>query len=234
VSGTAGVHPAADPVVCPDECLSFTAAGAVGPSKADLETFGLTVREALDGDGLGFSSEDAFVEALETWTNESVECVFANTYVPVFVSYDAPLAERAQLEILGAWSDRLGGSTLVIGSGFFGDSASAEAHIARTAEAIVGCTGYQVADERQNLIDVTVIPAPELSGLDPSVSSVGWVEQSVNAQFYAYELQRAEVVVRVSVWTNGPLTQEESEDLVTVVSKRLEAQAVLRNPLLAE
>ncbi|MBO9627607.1 MAG: hypothetical protein J7484_14700 [Microbacterium sp.] len=226
-TGAPGAQFAAEPVVCPGVCLTNTGAHFAALTVATTGRFGMSEQSMTDGDVPAFTSETAFNDALASWSGNNRQCVFVNTWVPVFVSYDGALSERATVDLLGQWSDADALSTVTVGTAVFPDSAAAEAHIGRTADAIAGCDFYQVGDPEGGQVDVEVNPAPAVANLHPTIAAVGWIESGPYDRYYVTELQRGEIVVRVTVQTYGGLTQPDAQLLTGMVANRFAEEPLL-------
>jgi hypothetical protein len=83
----------------------------------------------------------------------------------------------------------------------FPDSAAAAEHMLALEAAVAGCPVYR--------LDSGWAPAVDPAGafeLPPEVAGYGWVESSGGAHFFAADLQRGNLVTRVTMWSDlgGP------------------------------
>ena len=72
-----------------------------------------------------------------------------------------------------------------------------------------GCEGYEIGDAQTYwTADVSLAPALDLP---ETVAAAGWVEESPFGRYYVWDLQRANIVVRTTVFTDGLITQEQAD-----------------------
>ena len=81
----------------------------------------------------------------------------------------------------------------------FDETALATAYLAELETAVAGCSSVSFPDQGWS---GTVTATPALD-LPPSVASYGWAEGNDFGRYYAVELQRGNLIVRLSLWTDA-------------------------------
>jgi hypothetical protein len=209
VTGEPGPTVAADPTVCPNECFTV--------DDFDLTVLGEDAVAALGTPDLppewddfrNSTAQKEFLYSASSWESTEGapdECFPITVYSPIA----APLDGRANSadDPVGFTQGRLSVdqySSLYESPRLFTDSASAEAHLAEFATLVAGCTSYEIGDGASYwTADVTPMPALDLPS---SVAAVGWVEDSPFGRFYGADLQRGNLVLRVTLYTDGAITE---------------------------
>ena len=210
IPGEPGSPVALDPTVCPDECFT-------------VDDFTLTVVGDADYAALGVpdvppdvsypdsTAQKEFLYAASTWENGEgtpEECFPVTIYSPVAVAFEGrPESADDPVGFTGFRLSEDEYSSLSESPRLFESSASAEQHMADMLELVAGCTNYDLGTG-STFWTADVTPMPALDGLPNSVAAVGWVEDSPFGRFYGADLQRGNLVLRATLYTDGAVTEE--------------------------
>lgn len=223
IEGDPGPTVAADPTVCPQECFTVDHFDRTVLGEADYAALGTPDVPAEWDDFRNSTAQKEFLYSASGWESgdgNPDECFPVTVYSPIA----APLDGRADSadDPVGFTQSRLSSdqySSLYESPRLFTDSASAEAHLATMLSLIQGCSTYEIGDGQGYwTADVTPMPALDLPA---SVAATGWVEDSPFGRFYGADLQRGNLVVRITLYTDGTITEEAWRDYLVASAENL-------------
>ena len=210
IPGEPGSPVAADPTLCPDQCFTVDDFALTAATDADYVALGLPDVPP----GVTYPDSTAQKEFLYTasaWeSNEGSpeECFPVTIYSPVAATFAGrPESGDDPVGFTGYHMSEDEYSTLSESPRLFESSASAEKHMADMLELVAGCQNYDLGTGA-TFWTADVTPMPALDGLPPTVAAVGWVEDSPFGRFYGADLQRGNLVLRASLYTDGAVSEE--------------------------
>lgn len=225
VEGEPGPATAADPTVCPDECFPYEVFGEIVLDASVYSELGTGNQQEEWGDYPNTTPGKEYTYTAKYWKDGEgtpVECFVAYGQVPIATRYDErPVAPDDTIAYLGYFTSDDEYSTLQESARTFVDSAAAEAHMTTFKELVAGCTSYEIGTGSEYWT-ADVSPTPALD-LPDSVAAVGWVEDSPFGRYYATDLQRGNLVVRATLYTDGGVTEEQYRDYLEALAQQLAA-----------
>lgn len=223
LTGEPGPTVAAEPTVCPQQCFTVDDFDLTVLSDDVVATLGTPDLPPEWDDFRNSTAQKEFLYSASSWESgegSPAECFPITVYSPIA----APLDGRAESadDPVGFTQGRLSVdqySSLYESPRLFTDSASAEAHLATFASLVAGCSSYEIGDGASYwTADVTPMPALELPS---SVAAVGWVEDSPFGRFYGADLQRGNLVLRITLYTDGAITEGAWREYVVTSAENL-------------
>lgn len=165
-----------------------------------------------DGDVYEVAAGDDQLDNSKWWKSDGGtpdECYFAYTTSPLFFAPgdpDNPTAERDRVYYPEWHYDEAEYYAFTEAVRVFDQTSSATAHLAQLESAIAGCPDYAYT-ETGWYGEVTAAPALDLPD---SVAAYGWAESSGVTRFYGVDLQRGNLVARLTLWSDadGPSEAE--------------------------
>lgn len=211
---------AVSPEVCPEFCFTTASIRDTVLPEATFEGIGLPEKEGVGG-YVYSSLSDAFTSTKKSWATDGGtpdDCLFTYYIVPMAVPMDGtPEMVHDTLELTGTHTDRRQVSILTQSVRVFDTSQSAVDHMGVLRDQIEGCSSYRT-DYADDPATVTAAPALEVPA---SVAAIGWVESSAGGRFYAFDVQRSNLVVRTYLSTDGAVIEEGFRFLVSQVASTL-------------
>jgi hypothetical protein len=216
--------PASPVAVAPEDCpeFCFTTASipdTVLPDSA-FEDIGLTEKEGVGG-YIYSSLSDAFTATQGSWATDGGtpdDCFFTYYVVPMAVPIDGtPEMVHDTLQLTGTHTDRREVSILTQSIRVFETSQSAVDHMGSVRGQIEGCGSYRI-DLGDDPVAVSAAPALDVPA---SVAAIGWAESSEGSRYYAYDVQRANLVVRTYLYTDGAVSEVDFRSLIEKVATTL-------------
>ncbi len=210
IPGEPGSPVAVDPTVCPDQC--FTVDDFTLTVVGDAEYAALGVPDVPpDVSYPDSTAQKEFLYSASTWESGEgtpEECFPVTIYSPVAVAFQGrPDSADDPVGFTGFRLSEDEYSSLSESPRLFGSSASAEQHMADMLDLVAGCTNYDLGTG-STFWTADVTPMPALERLPNSVAAVGWVEDSPFGRFYGADLQRGNLVLRATLYTDGAVTEE--------------------------
>lgn len=223
VEGEPGPATAVDPTACPDECFPYETFGGIGLDADAYVELGTTEHLEEWGDYADTTPGKEYTYSARYWTDgegSPEECFVTYSQVPIAARFDErPVAPDDTIAYLGYHATADEYSSLQETARLFTDSSSAESHMGSLKEMLSGCSGYEIGTGSEYwTADVTPMPALEVP---MSVAAVGWVEESPFGRYYSADLQRGNIVVRASLYTDGTITEESYRDYVEALAEQL-------------
>ncbi|MDH6180663.1 hypothetical protein M2152_000845 [Microbacteriaceae bacterium SG_E_30_P1] len=223
VEGSPGPAVAETPLECPESCFELETFGDIGLSSDTYAEMGFDQTEWW-GDYEDSTPRKEYSYAARGWDEGEGapdECFVTNIRVPVAVPIGTRPEDGGTIGYLGYYLTSNDESSLQESARLFDDSASAEAHMSSLSDMVSQCSTYEMGSGAEYwTADVTAAPAFDLP---PSVAAVGWVEDSpFESRYYSADLQRGNIVVRVSLGTYGDTTEESFRDYVEKLAVQLD------------
>ncbi len=226
VDGDPGSPIAVDPLACADDvCFDASVFRRLTPTSGDLRRIGLTEQWGAFGDYATSTEQSEFINARDWWEEQEV------TPEPCFITaLERPLALTLSggssapddpIEILAEYGDESEYSYFAQSARLFGTTTEAAEHMQTFDDLLGECSVYSLTDE-YGRHKTRVSPAPAII-VDDSVSALGWVEEWDFGRYYAFDVQRGNVVVRTIVSTDGLVTEEDYRSYVEIVARELAA-----------
>jgi hypothetical protein len=149
------------------------------------------------------------------------ECFVTFPQAPLSILDQPPVDDDGSLiSYTGAWADKDEWSNLAQAVRLFETDEDAVTYMAGLPDVIEGCTHYQ-SGSGDTYWQADVTPAPALK-LPPSVAAIGWVEQGdYYARYYAFDVQRGNIVIRTALSTTDEISELEFRSLVEHVALQL-------------
>jgi hypothetical protein len=154
-----------------------------------------------------FANQREHVDWWEDDGGSPDECFFAYTQPPLlFVPERDGVANSDQILYASSHSDADGDYWLTEASRLFVTNSAAAAHMVELELAVDGCPEYSLSGAGYAAV---VTPAPAFA-VPADVAAYGWVETAGVSRFYAADVQRGNVVTRLSVFSDsqGPSEQQ--------------------------
>jgi hypothetical protein len=216
----------AAPTVCSDDCFDGTDIGGTLGSDADFAALGIT--ENLYAWGQLASSTPT---AEHRWSSRRWErnagspeaCYFTNNLSPVALPLAAdPGFSDEFIYFTGARTTESNGDRVNQTVRIFTSSAEAEQYLGDLETQIDGCSRVTFdAGPRTGSATVSASAPLEVPG---SVATVGWVEAfDSGLRYYAFDLQRGNIVVRMTFLLESDLAESTVRDFTTAIALKLAA-----------
>lgn len=213
LQGEPGSPVAVDPLTC-DVCFAIDDARTLRLPDESYEAVGLTVGdnapyEVLAGDD---QSEQSGWWLDEGGTPDACYFTFPKSplaFAPVEMEYSTSSTDFVFSPEWHSDEERyyVGTESVRV----FDDTATAGSYMAALETAVAGCPNYSLPESGWSSV-VTAAPALDLPA---SVAAYGWVETGGYARYYAVDLQRGNLVARLTLASDGDgPTETEFRDLV--------------------
>jgi hypothetical protein len=207
VEGEPGSPIAEEPVEC-TACFGMDDVEEIIPDEAPYAAMGLHPAEGDDFRTHLGADQKQLVSWWEQDGGTPSECFFTYPAAPLEFSAETLDPDRYLDRIYYRVAHTDDTEYLFLNEGFraFPDSATASAHLTSLVDAVDGCPVVAFPELGSSS---AVHPAPALD-LPPSVAAYGWTETAGTWRYYAFDLQRGNLVVRVSLSsdTGGPSESE--------------------------
>lgn len=223
-AGAPGPLVPVEPTDCPDECFTADVLEELVPDASLYVDADLSVVVDVLGDYTPQPVSKDVLLSERLWKDEGGEpdaCFFTYLSTPIAVELDAEVRsidDRTWYLTSRETADRYG--VITTSARIFPDTAAASAHLSDVSRLVAGCAEYEVG-RAETYWTAEITPAPALD-LPPTVAATGWVEDSPFGRFYVIDLQRGNLVVRTGLYTDGLITQEQSntfsEELALVLA----------------
>lgn len=224
VDGDPGSPVAVDPLTCGDDvCFDTSVFRRLTPTSGDLRRIGLTEQWGAFGDYATSTEQSEFINARDWWEEQEVSpdsCFITALERPMALTLSGgSSAPDDPIEILAEYGDESEYSYFAQSARLFGTTAQAEEHMQTFDDLLGGCSVYTLTDD-YGRHKTRISPAPAIT-VDDSVSAVGWVEEWDFGRYYAFDVQRGNVVVRTIVSTDGVVTEEDYRAYTEIVAREL-------------
>jgi hypothetical protein len=203
-----------EPTECPDDCFTADVLEELVPDYRLYLDADLSVVVDVLGDYTPQPVSKDVVLSERLWKDEGGEpdaCFFTYLSTPIAVELDSEVRsidDRTWYLTSRETADKYG--VITTSARIFPDTAAASAHLSEVSRLVAGCPEYEVG-RAETYWTAELTPAPALD-LPPTVAAAGWVEDSPFGRFYVIDLQRGNLVVRTGLYTDGLITQEQSND----------------------
>ncbi len=202
-----GAH-AVDPLDCDDDCLGGSVR-SLAFDPAEYDAVGLDEQYGVDPP---YGTVESHGWNLDSWAEaggEPDECFFTISTTPhAFGADDVGIAVDDEVWSLG-WAGRSSGTNVSQTVRVFAHSDGAVNFMARMEQRIAGCDDYRLVEQYYS---ATVGPLDGLE-LPDDVAAVGWIESGIgtarNSGYYSVDLQRGNLVERISLYSDGREPGEE-------------------------
>lgn len=223
MTGDASSPHAVDPTECPESCFTAAVIGKTIGTDIDLASLGVPTVVQPWGELPSSTPQAEYRYAADYWTNETGtpdECFVMSYPAPVAVGIDErPGQSMDGVYFTGTNSSEDEYSSLTSAARLFGDTASATAHMEALDSKVAACTHYEMGTG-SSYWTADVTRAPQIVVPD-NVAASGWVEVSPFGRYYVYDMQRANVVVRSTLYTDGAVTEAQFHDYVESLAEQL-------------
>lgn len=212
--GAPGALVPLEPTECPEDCFTADVLEDLVPDESLYLDSGLSVVVDVLGDYSPQPVSKDIVLSERLWKDEGGDpaaCFFTYLTTPIAVELDSDvrdLDDRTWYLTTRETPDQYG--VITTSARIFPDTAAASAHLADLSRLVAGCAEYEVG-RAETYWTAELSPAPALD-LPPTVAATGWVEDSPFGRFYVFDLQRGNIVVRTGLYTDGLITQEQSNE----------------------
>jgi hypothetical protein len=223
IGGDAASPHAINPTECPDSCFTAAVIGKTIGSDINLSALGVPKLVQPWGEMPSSTPQGEYRYAADYWTSETGtpdECFVVTYPSPVAVG----IAERPGQSMDGVYFTGTNSSddeysSLSSAARLFTDTASATAHMEALDSMVAACTHYEMGTG-SSYWTADVTSAPQVT-IPSNVAASGWVEVSPFGRYYVYDLQRANVVVRSTLFTDGAVTEAEFHDYIESLAVQL-------------
>ena len=227
--GEPGPSTATIPLECPEQCFTEAAFESVLMGSFTYSSLGVPVEgEELDDEYAKTTADEDFLSSASYWKAEDStpdKCFFTAAIAPTSDSLDGrPAFPDDPIRYHTDWYSESEYSMLSHTSRLFTTTDAAEEHMSSLLAQIEGCTSYTMGG-REKYWAATVTPMPAID-LPNSVAAVGWVEEGYGIRYYTANLQRGNMAIRVSLSTDGEITEQDFRDYLWSAAEYLEGSIV--------
>lgn len=230
LSGDPGIPVAVEPLECTGPCFDESSLPALTAPAERFARLGLVDETTPPEFAEHGTAGELAVRDAQTWREAGGspdECFFATTsapYAAVLPDLAAPDATGADdpLVFLATHEDRARIDLADHSVRIFPDTAAATAYLTALADAISGCDQFGIQPEGERR-EGTVTPLPALSVPD-EVAAVGWVREGQPGprwRAYVVDIQRGNVVLRIRIFTDGLITEQQFRNTVELYAKQV-------------
>jgi hypothetical protein len=199
VEGDPGDPVAGEPLDCVT-CFAPDDVRQIEVPDAAYARLGLPVDDRQPFEVPMFTDQRDYVGWWEDDGGSPDECYFAYTQAPLLFAPERDgIANSDQIVYASSHSDPDGVYWLAEGSRVFVTNAAASAHMLELEAAVDGCLAYSLTGAGY-AAEVTAAPAFEVPR---DVAAYGWVETAGLSRYYAVDVQRGNVVTRLSLFSNS-------------------------------
>jgi hypothetical protein len=221
IDGAPGPTVAAEPMQCPDHCFTADAAPSTIPPGAELDAIGLTkLTETWGGEA---SLQEAYDATATSWRQDRgtpTACFDVYSAAPMAAALGSPPGPTEDvIKFLGSHSNRSGHSIMYQTVRIFPTSQGAVEHLAGLDEQLQRCSAYDVTVN--GVLRSSSVTRAAAVQLPDSVAAVGWVETSSRGNYFAFDLQRSNMVVRTYLITDGQVSESQFRALITNLAVRV-------------
>lgn len=214
LTGEAGPPVPVDPTACDDPCFGVEHLREAVLRSADFERLGTPVVLDPAGTYADSTATEQNELGLEYWDTSGFtpdDCLFTASEAPAIVERRGSRDAGGMIHWLTSFENERGTSVAVRAMRFFPTADAASEHM-RTLHALIpGCSAYTAGGLGGWATSVTPMPALEVP---PAVAAVGWVESSgIAGRYYAVDLVRSNAVLRLTLWTDAQISEQQFRDL---------------------
>jgi hypothetical protein len=219
IVGAAGGGAAVDPMLCPEDCYSILDIEAILAPDAALTQLGVRVKPSQNSSGFQSTQVAEYNATLAGWRSASGapdECFFTYFASPVTGTVDVPpQISKGDIQSGGTFNGIGNGAQLQQSVRVFATSQDATDHLETLNRDIAGCRSYSTSNWKADVTAAAGLELPE------STSAVGWVEDSPRGRYYAFDVQRGNLVIRAALSTDGGVTESDFRAFVVAVATHL-------------
>lgn len=200
---------------CPGDCFTTDILEELVPVESVYDGTDLTVVVDVLGDYDPQPVSKDIVLSERLWKDEGGEpaaCFFTYFGTPIAAELDGDVRsdDRTWYLTTRESPDKYG--IMTTSARLFPDTAAASAHLADLSRLVAACEEYEVGSSTTYwTAEVSLAPAIDLP---PTVAAAGWVEDSPFGRYYVVDIQRGNLVVRNALYTDGLITQSQSDELI--------------------
>jgi hypothetical protein len=220
--GEPGSPVAVEPLECVDNCFGQDVFALAVTDDVSVERLGLGQTDYRLGD---YGTTDPSAENDENlgyWYADEGSpgnCFFTYFGTPVVPTSTIGSNSTDPIEHTQGSSSEDYYSTLGMAARVFSSSDAAAEHMGLLADKVNSCDHYSTNPEYEES-EWEVEPASAFT-VPKSVSVVGWVETSNYTRYYTYDLQHANLVVRILLITDGSTSETAIREFVSAYSRQL-------------
>jgi hypothetical protein len=206
VEGDPGDPVASDPLDCV-ACFATADVYRIDVPDGAYARLGLPVDDRQPFDVPLFTDQRQHVEWWEDDGGSPDPCFFAYTAPPLLFEPDHDVIMTSDQIVYAASHSAAGGDyRLTEASRVFVTNSTASAYVPQLEEAVDGCPEYSLTGAGYA---AEVTPAPAFEVPD-DVAAYGWVETAGLSRFYAADVQRGNIITRLSLFSDsrGPSEQQ--------------------------
>jgi hypothetical protein len=216
---------------CDDPCFGVEHLGEPSTVTTAFERFGTPVGQTSADQYLDSTASDENELGLDYWQSNAFtpdDCLFTASQAPVTVSRSGPDDLGGSIHWLRSFDSRAGTTTAVRAVRLFPSAAAATDHLTALHALISGCSSYAPESDAARPTVVTPLAAIRTPS---TVAAVGWVESTDGlGRYYAVDLLRSNAVLRLTVWTNGEVSEQSVRDLAELLARDLAEWPLEVNP----
>jgi hypothetical protein len=206
VEGEPGDPVASEPLDCMT-CFASDDVRRIDVPHAAYVRLGLPVDDRQPFEVPMFAEQRDYVDWWEDDGGSPAECFFAYTHPPLLFAPERDgIANSDQILYASSHSDSEGTYWLTEASRVFVSSSAASDHMLELETAVGGCIAYSLTGAGYA---AEVTPAPAFD-VPADVAAYGWVETAGLGRYYAADVQRGNVITRLSLLSDsqGPSEQQ--------------------------
>lgn len=225
--GEPGPSTATIPLECPDQCFTEAALDSVLMGSFTYSSLGVPVESEYTY-GEDSTADEEFLASASYWKQDDSspdECFFTSVWAPISDPVDGrPESPNDVVRYHNDWFSESEYSVLSHTSRLFTGTDAAEQHMSALLGQIEECSSYSMGGEEEYW-SATVTPMPAID-LPNSVAAVGWVEEGYGTRYYVANLQRGNLVIRISLSTDGEITEQDYRDYLWSAAEYLEGSII--------
>lgn len=214
---------ALQPESCPDVCFGGASVGATILPVSAFTSLGLTDETAAWGDTPESGIGAEFGYAAGSWVDREGtpdECFITYQSGPLAYGLEErPPVSGDSIYWTGSRQDTSGYNAVGTSVRITSDSDAAVTHMTQLDSMLSTCSHYEIG-HGADYWSADVSRAPQLE-VPRNVAAVGWVEDSPFGRFYTVDVQRSNLIVRVSAYSDGTIGEVNFRMLVEQLALQL-------------
>ncbi|CAN5116546.1 hypothetical protein BH11ACT3_BH11ACT3_14230 [soil metagenome] len=223
VTGAAGSPIATSPMNCAGACFDTDVIGSTIPKPATFAAIGVATNRDPWGKYSDTTAANEFDDSARAWSKAGGDpdgCFVAYPGSPISGPIDGVQTATDRIDFTGTHVDDAEISSIAQSTRLFPDADSASAYLVELDAQLQACSHYSYGS-KETYWEADVSREPALN-LPDSVAAVGWAEDSVfDTRYYAIDLQRGNIVVRTSLYTDGSVSEQDFRAFVEDLAKNL-------------
>ncbi len=225
LTGPPGATVPSQPESCPEICFSDADIGSTIPTRTEFTAFGTPEEVASWARSQYSSVRSEYSFTARTWVDLGGgpdECFPVYIAIPVAAAFDEPPdGGTDRIDFIANWTDATGYTYISLATRVFSDASAASSHLADVNRLVGACSHYTIGSGVDTWsADVSLAPALELP---PTTAAAGWVEQGSLGRYYVFDVQRSNLVVRMTVSAVGTVSERQVREFAQRLAERLAA-----------